>query len=79
MSLECSGTVGGIHLVSPLCRMGRYETLLLSISGVAMARLTAVGLCGLAAVASLASPAFGAPAELDPSFSGDGKARTNFT
>jgi uncharacterized delta-60 repeat protein len=59
--------------------MGRYETLLLSISGVAMARLTAVGLCGLAAVASLASPAFGAPAELDPSFSGDGKARTNFT
>jgi uncharacterized delta-60 repeat protein len=28
---------------------------------------------------SLASPAFGAPAELDPSFGGDGKVRTNFT
>jgi uncharacterized delta-60 repeat protein len=43
-----------------------------------MKRLIAA-LCGLGAVASLASSAFGAAAQLDPSFGGDGRVRTNFT
>jgi uncharacterized delta-60 repeat protein len=42
-------------------------------------RRTAPILCTLVAVALLASPAFGAPAELDPSFSDDGRALTNFS
>jgi len=44
-----------------------------------MKRLTVAISCGYAAVALLASFALGAPAELDPIFSDDGKLRTNFT
>jgi uncharacterized delta-60 repeat protein len=44
-----------------------------------MKGLIALILSGLVAVASLASPAFGAPADLDPSFSSNGKARTDIT
>jgi uncharacterized delta-60 repeat protein len=47
--------------------------------GVPIKRLTALILCGLVAVALLAGQALGAPADLDPSFSSDGKAMTNFT
>jgi uncharacterized delta-60 repeat protein len=44
-----------------------------------MKRVTVLIFCGLAAVVSLGSAAFAVPADLDPSFSGDGKVTTNFT